>query len=928
MVDLGGQDHLHYRASQHRPAHRNGESIAKELNTVPRRKAASPAAAFNATLRTALEHYADAVWLGRNSVLATPYVLGRHLTSAAAAANPRVRGEVLQGLIRDSAAEQWPGPLPATAAGLMRAANDERLQMGTDSPRYHFLLLDVRYLRQYHRPNSPPISVKAMPAFVSVSETRFFVHLEQAIEALSKLLLGRIEPSVRLEQPGPPPELVGRDAVLAAVLAELPGRRSVAISGVGGIGKSSLGAAVLAGWPAGAGLWYTFHTGLNDDLSSLLFSIGHFLNQHGRSTLWLQLLSGEGKLDNVAQALGFLRQDLELVAPDRPLFCFDEVDTLHTAEGVPRRRSHIQLLEFLESLRGLVSLLLIGQRALVDTDAHYALPPLSRPEMEHLLATAGVQLNGRYLARLHRFTQGNPRLLILYIALHRSGEDLTDVIELPRAPSARPLFNRLWKRLDRHEQEVLTVLAAFRSEAPQDAWRHAPAPLNGLIERRLVTVDLAGGLALQPFFRELVWLDLAAAQREKAHQQAAAIRAERGQYTEAAYHYWQAADPETAVRLWYAHQDEETRRGQAGAAAEVFQNIPAEVLPPPARRQLRVIQNRLDLLEGRLERVASRMQHASWHPDEEITADAYGQWATAARHLGQAEKAAARESEAIATLARLANKIAQRYHAQGLTYIQMADVAGARHQAQVAQYDVSSLLGVIEFLAGNYGEAQAHYQTALELARSADDPAKIAAVNYSLAMIAGRQGEMDRARQHAEEAILTFEKTGNRLSQESVRAELAGMYLNVRQFEQVIEPSERALRFFSGINHQRWISSICNNLAEAYLETGRLEKAKEYVHRVLQLEFPESRPNAMYTLGLIQQQEGDHKAAEAAFLEGIRVAQANSNRFLEAYLQRELGKLYCRLGEDGRAVEPLQTAAGLFEQMGLAREAAETRELL
>ncbi len=136
-----------------------------------------------------------------------------------------------------------------------------------------------------------------------------------------------------------------------------------------------------------------------------------------------------------------------------------------------------------------------------------------------------------------------------------------------------------------------------------------------------------------------------------------------------------------------------------------------------------------------------------------------------------------------------------------------------------------------------------------------------------------------------------YAEIGDRMQVEGMRAELAGMYLNVRQFEEVIEPSEKALQFFERIKHDIWISTISTNLAEAYMETGRLDKAKEMAFKALRLEIPNARPYALYTLGHIHDRESNPAHAVVAFTEGIEVARANSDPFIEAYLQRALGAL-------------------------------------
>ena len=167
-------------------------------------------------------------------------------------------------------------------------------------------------------------------------------------------------------------------------------------------------------------------------------------------------------------------------------------------------------------------------------------------------------------------------------------------------------------------------------------------------------------------------------------------------------------------------------------------------------------------------------------------------------------------------------------------------------------------------------------------------------------------------------------RQANRVKQEGLRADLAGMYLNVRQFERVIEPSRRALGYFEQIGHERWISSICSNLAEAYLELGQLDEATSHAQRVLQLENPRSRPYALYTLGLIHQRQGRTEYAVVSFEDGLRVARRNSDAYIEAFLQRNLGRLHQQEGRAAAAAVALDAALDLFQRMNLAAEVAAT----
>ncbi len=586
-----------------------------------RQKGVTPSTVFSVTVRAALEHAADPAWLGRHSPLATPYFLGQWPPGQTYPTGERARGLLLQATLREAAAEMWGGSLPATRDVLAAAVDEDRAAQGSKSSRYHYFLLELRYLRRHYPSNTFPTAVEAMPGYVNVSSTRFFIHLEEAIDELCRRLLDRLNPALRLERPGLILSPIGRESTVAAITGDLRAGRSVAVTGASGVGKTTVGAAMIAGWP-GEVFWHTFRPGLNDDLNSVLFNLGHFTRNAGAPTLWAQLLAGEGRGAPLAQSVGMLHMDLEAIAGRQPLFCFDEMDLLQTAAGDPRRKQHAQTLELLESLRGLVPLLLVGQRVYVDTDAHYALEPLPAAGSAALLRRLGLEPDTGTLHRIQQFTGGNPRLLELYAALHHSGDEADDVLRLPQESSAKPLFNRLWRRLGANERTLLAALSAFRSYAPRDAWASVETELADLAGRGLIKTDPAGGVALLPFVRDLVFNALSPDHQKHQHKDAAYIRAQRGDYTAAAHHFVLAGEPDSAVEVWFIHQDAEILAGQAAAADKVFQEIEPAQIEGSRRTELRVIQNRLALLAGESERVLEGMEGFSWDADDETTAEA------------------------------------------------------------------------------------------------------------------------------------------------------------------------------------------------------------------------------------------------------------------------------------------------------------------
>ena len=885
-----------------------------------RKKQLTPAAAFQAVVRAALEHLHEPTWLAAHSPLAEAYFLADRL--AADTLSVEARGIALQALIRDAWALLWPGPLPGDRAALLQATEAARRREGNSGDVYAFLLLELRYFRAYFSSTDYPAQAGDIPLFLSVSTTRFFVHLDEAIDRLADRVLQLARPALRLERPHRPAILVGRQPLRERCRAELLAGRSITIGGVAGVGKTTLAAAVAGDWPTPATFWYTFLPGINDNLPGLLFALGFFIHQWTPSALWLQLMADQGQVRNPGQLLAILRADLEELRAHRPLLCFDEVDLLRTADGETRLATHAQLLTFLEGLCGATPVLLVGQQGYIDTPVHITLEPLATTQTAALLREGGVVPHTATVSRVQQVTGGLPRLIELVIALLLGGDDLSELDYLHARADVRPLFHRLWRRLDVAEQELLVSLSVLRRPAPLDVVARASA-YERLLQRHVVQAA-ADEVGVQPYLRGLIYEALPPEQREAAHAQAARLRALRGDYTAAAYHYQQAGDAVAAIDVWFPHRDLEIRRGQGGAAQAVFSSLSAARLPAPHNRQLRLIQNQLDLLEGNAERVASSMARLKWDLDDAHASEAHRQAAEANFILGRYDTALNHYGQAIAALSHYADAATEAYSRRGQLYIDLGEMTAARAEARRARLRVLLLEGMLAFNEGDFMAARHDFQEALDQAAMLDAPELTAQAHEWLAAAAIMGGSVATAEHHGAAALEYHQRTGNRVKQEGLRADLAGMYLNVRQFEQVIDPSRRALRYFEEIGHERWVSSICSNLAEAYLELGQLDEAMSHAQRVLQLENPRSRPYALYTLGLIHQRQGRADYAMVAFEDGLRVAQRNGDRYIEAFLQRNIGRLHRQEGREQAAAAALDAALALFQRMNLAAEAATT----
>lgn len=879
---------------------------------------------FFAHLKDALEHWHEPAWLGATSPLATPYFLGARLHGQAPTA--AARGAALQAELDHVLATLWREPLPSTGQALLAAVAEEAATHGRGD-RYDCLILELNYRKAIIRP-APKTQAEIYHDILHISRPTHDRHLAQAVEQLGTLLLQRLRPAMRPEQPPIVPTLIGREQLQAQLLAALHTEQAVSLTGAGGVGKSTLAAAIAEAWSSPAIFWFTFRLTFNDQLASLLFALGHFLHSHGASTLWHQLVADGGRVQDRQLALGLVRTDLAAL-PYRPLLCFDELDVLRPVNAEQPAPHHAQLLEFIDSLRGFTPLLLIGQRAYWESDQLIQLEGLAAPQVGMLLQGLAIPYTAEELARLHFYSGGNPRLVSLCAALyHAEGATSLQTIlaQLPTTPTLLPLWHRLARRLSAPERQLLQLLAVFRTPAPVDAWQQAAleqTTLAQLVERRLCLQDEQGGVAVLPALREVIYSDLVVEQREQYHLLAAAIRAERGEYTAAAYHLVQADQPDAAVTLWYAHRQSEINRGQASAALAIFEQISLRRLTGNVEKTLRLLRAELYQLVGAPERVVATLSDLTWANPAGGQVDVALLLGKALDQQGHGEQALATYAAGIEVATGLLSKVVQLHVQRSLTYLHERDLTQAWQEVNRARYLAANMVGTVHEQAGDLAAAQTHYQAALAIAQESNYLAGVAKTAHNLGNLASRQRAIEPALAYYTQALETHHALGDRVGVEVARSGLVTVYMQAARYQDAIGPAHQALAFFRAMGDSFWTALNASNLAEAYTELGELAEAETHATLVLDQEEPHSHPYALFTLGRIRQQAGQPAQAELYLQQARAVAELNGDRFLLAYCWEELGKIYQTSSRFAQATAAFTTARTTFTQLNIADKIAE-----
>jgi tetratricopeptide (TPR) repeat protein len=883
-----------------------------------------------AVVQQALDQFDDPARLGEISPLAAPYFLGQALADSSEGTTAVGRGRVLQQVLLEAAlALDIPGETEQQnldwlkaqgAAGNIQFLEQYRrsllgcLREGTATQR-------LLYWSYFHQPRFATLELVFDQ--LTLAKATYFRQRRRALEQLAGMLIQRIHPALRLETPAQPTLLLGRESDLQICLTAVHTRQTLALVGPSGIGKTSLGAAVVQEIAPRPGFWYTVRLGLNDNVRHVLFALGCFLHRHGAGGFWLQLIADAEQ--SIARSVDMIRHDLAQFDDTPPLLCFDEVDLLRPAEV----EAHARMFALLESLRGAAPILCIGQTIPFETHSQHRIGSLEPVTIRDMLASNEVHLTAPDLVRLAHETQGNPRLIWLFITLHHSGEPLEKVLtEMVHAPSVEYLIQRIWSRLTDEERAALHILAVFRQFAPQDMDRLDATVLNRLDARHLLVRDARGGVAIVPALREMLYRLITPEVREEEHRYAATVRAVRGEWTAAAYHLIRAGMPEHAIQIWAARRAEEIGQGQSEAALALFNTISGTALSPPVREQLHVLRAELWKLTGEYQRALAEVHTRVW-VSPHLSARAKRIQGNIEELKDQFDQALRSYQQGIETIQyTLASEAAWLYKGRARVSMRDRDFEQAWHEALRARYEVEEVQGQIAEDQGQFDRARGYYEETLRLAQECRYPRGEAKSHHNLARLLFVQGQFDVAREHSEQAYRLFKRMGDSASQASVLVNRALGYNLAHQPAQVLPHAEEAYRLFDQLGEPWGRAVAAQNLAEAYYALEHLDAAEKYARLVLDEEDQATLPDGLRVLGEIQLARGNLPLADQLIRESLAMARRNTDRFLEAYGWRALGRVALAQNDIRAARTALDQAMHHFQDLDLPREVAATQVLL
>jgi tetratricopeptide (TPR) repeat protein len=399
--------------------------------------------------------------------------------------------------------------------------------------------------------------------------------------------------------PERPPEghgFIGRASELAVYQARLAAQHITVITGMPGVGKTSL-AAMLARAiaPSDAIFWHSFNSG--EGIDTLVWALAGFLAHNGQAELWGMLQGARQSGGQPPPTNVLFDYLLEMLRGRGYVLCLDDFSFVD---------QDVQLEQFVERLRpelhaGGIRLIMTSRRVpeFLEEPAIAELAGLSAADVSRLLDARGVGLSDTLRAELHTQTGGNAQLLTLASdALGRAPDPARVIARLTEADNIeRYLLKEVDAGLSGDERQVMQAVAVLLDyggtrgaiEVLLDG-SSVRRTLRALTDRYLlITHEGPYGKEhrLHALVQSFYYGDLGRRERVAMHQRAGAYyQADERDPLRAAIHYDRAGDAARAADLATADIWALINAGQARALCRFLERFIARQPEPDTARQL------------------------------------------------------------------------------------------------------------------------------------------------------------------------------------------------------------------------------------------------------------------------------------------------------------------------------------------------------
>lgn len=257
-------------------------------------------------------------------------------------------------------------------------------------------------------------------------------------------------------------------------------------------------------------------------------------------------------------------------------------------------------------------------------------------------------------------------------------------------------------------------------------------------------------------------------------------------------------------------------------------------------------------------------------------------------------------------------------HDRALGYLQRATGAYRRLKDRNGLCKALRNLGVVYVELGEFEEAESYLNEAIRVAREIEDQVVYADLINNLGAIMNMRGNWRRALKLYRESLQIYESQDeirkSAYTKNNVAITLAEQGMNDEAFEYY----EQAYQTAKEISDASLVLIVDINLADLYLKTGNLSRARLHCERAQRHLIESNRTNGHLVetkkiAGKIAYHEKDHDRAQRSFSEALDLCREIGARFLEAEVLLERGTLYRAMDRHLDSLSDLESSYQIYK---------------
>jgi predicted ATPase/class 3 adenylate cyclase len=252
-----------------------------------------------------------------------------------------------------------------------------------------------------------------------------------------------------------------------------------------------------------------------------------------------------------------------------------------------------------------------------------------------------------------------------------------------------------------------------------------------------------------------------------------------------------------------------------------------------------------------------------------------------------------------------------------------------------------SNLGILHYRLGNWYQTLEDWEHALDMRRTMGDVQSEALTLSNLGQLLLSMGEHKQASEHYSRSLAMGERLGDHWTTANSLIGLAHLAVFQTRFQEAQDFAEQALDLAENIGSSENQIQASWLLALIRSETDGMEKGLDLAWQALDLArqngLRDMEADCLRVLGVLRARTGEWLEAETHFHESIEVCLQQKDPYRQGLALLEMGRLFQHLARAGdlagtgwqaRALEILQEASALFQQLGAAYDLKATDALL